>query len=353
MIKVFVVDDSPVARELLIYVLESDPDISVIGIAGNGEEALKILDRLRPDIVTMDIIMPKMNGYEATRRIMESHPVPVVVVSANWNSEEVEKTFRAMEAGAVAVLEKPRGLDHPDYHKMAKEIIETVKLMSEVKVVRRSRYHGRKEASGKVNTFKHVNNTSVGEISKDIKLVVIGASTGGTTVIQTILSKLPISFSVPILIVQHIAAGFTQGLVDWLNQSTELRVQLACQGERILPGCVYVAPDGYQMEVRQNGEILLIKGVLVNGLCPSVSRLFRSVAETFGQRAIGVLLTGMGKDGAEELKLMKEHGAITIAQDKESSVVHGMPGEAIKINAAMHVISDEKIAETLIRLVGV
>ncbi len=346
-IKVLVVEDSPVARKLLMYILSSDPEIHMIGTANNGAEALEILERKKPDIIIMGINMPKMNGFEATRRIMETHPVPIVIVSATWDAKEVETTFRAVEAGAVAVLDKPRGINHPDYESMSKEFVQTVKLMSEVKVVRRWARLRRTEASPAVSQKVELKRTL-----PSIKLVAIGASTGGPQVLQTILSKFPKDFSVPLLIVQHIAAGFLEGLVEWLNQITDIPIHIAAHGERILPGHAYLAPDDFHMGVERGTQIALSKDAPENGLCPSVSYLFRSVADVFGKNAVGVLLTGMGKDGAEELKLMKEKGAVTIAQDKESSVVHGMPGEAIKLDAAMHVLPPDKIAAILESLVN-
>lgn len=297
----------------------------------------------------MDIIMPKMNGIEATRRIMETNPVPIVVVTASCNSDNVEMTFKAMEAGAITVLEKPKGKGHPDHILMAEKLISTVKLMSEVKVVRRKRLlpQNKREAAEQV-----YRNSTIKQISTDIRIVAIGASTGGPVTLQTILSKLPKDFAVPVLIVQHIATGFIHGLADWLNQSSDIHVQLATHEERVLPGHVYFAPDGFQMKINEAGMILLTKDVHENGLRPSASSLFRSVANAYGQNAIGVLLTGMGQDGAKELRLMREKGAITIAQDKESSVIHGMPGEAIKLDAARYTLPDNKIAKTLELLVN-
>jgi two-component system chemotaxis response regulator CheB len=181
----------------------------------------------------------------------------------------------------------------------------------------------------------------------DVKVVAIGASTGGPPAIEAILLKLPKDFCAPLLIVQHIAPGFVQGFADWLANSCRFPVGIATQNEFPLPGHAYVAPDGVHMGMEINGRIVLSKSEPENGLRPSVSYLFRSVAEVFGKNIVGVLLTGMGKDGAYELKMMKEKGAITIAQDKESCVVYGMPGEAVNLNAATYVLSPPKIAELL------
>jgi two-component system chemotaxis response regulator CheB len=219
--------------------------------------------------------------------------------------------------------------------------------MSEVKVVRRwprSRPVCTLPADQTCSEFQFP------PVPKQIKLVAIGASTGGPPALQTILAGLPKDFPVPVLIVQHIAAGFTQGLVDWLAQSSKLPVHLPAHGQLVLPGSVYVAPDGLHMAIGADGRIQLTADQPENGLRPSVSCLFRSVAKAYGPSAIGVLLTGMGRDGAWELKLMKEQGAPTIAQDRDTSVVHGMPGEAIRLGGASYVLSPEKICMALASL---
>jgi len=349
-IRVLVVDDSQVVLDYLTYLLSLDAEIQVIGTARDGEEAIKFVQQEKPDVITMDIYMPRMNGFEATRRIMERHPVPIVLVSANWSPEEVAMTFRAMEVGAVAVVEKPRGIGHKDQEATARQLIQTVKLMSEVKVVRRWT-----RSSGKLGTFPRREETistipSSPELQRtlaSVSVVAIGASTGGPPVLQTILSGLSRDFPTPILVVQHIAVGFIQGFVNWLNQSSELPIHVATQGAPILPGHVYVAPDEFQMKVEPGRTLSLSKDEPEYGLRPAVSCLFRSVAKIYGESGMGILLTGMGKDGAEELKLMREKGAVTVVQDKESSVVHGMPGEAIKLGAATYVLPPDQIVAML------
>jgi two-component system chemotaxis response regulator CheB len=184
------------------------------------------------------------------------------------------------------------------------------------------------------------------------RAVVIGASTGGPIALQRILAGLPDNFAVPILIVQHMAHGFAGGFVEWLSKSARFPVRVAALGERLLPGRAYVAPDGVHLGLSADSRVLLSKAAPEHGMCPSVSFLFRSAEAAFGANLVGVLLTGMGEDGVEELKQLKDAGGITIAQDEESSVVHGMPGQAIKIGAATHVLSPEHIARVLPALVG-
>ncbi len=344
MIKVLVVEDSPVVREFLVHILGADPGIQVIGTANDGEQALEAVARQRPDVITMDIHMPKLDGLEATRRIMETYPTPIVIVSGSTDPREVSTTFRAMEAGAVAVLRRPAGIGHPDHEASARELVQTVKLMSEVKVIRRWPKAGRQPELAPPAQAHDA------PIEAKARVVAIGASTGGPPVLQTILSALPKDFPLPILIVQHMATGFTQGFVQWLAQTSSLPVHLATHDERIRPGHVYVAPDEFQMRVERGGKIVLTKDEPENGLRPSVSYLLRSVAEVYGRDAVAGLLSGMGRDGAEELKLLRDRGATTFAQDKESSVVHGMPGEAIKLDAATFILPPEKIPAVLTNL---
>jgi two-component system chemotaxis response regulator CheB len=343
-IRVLVVEDSAVVREFLFHILRSDPKIDVVGTAQNGEEALAAVERLRPDVITMDVNMPKMNGFDATRRIMEARPTPIVIVSGTANAQTAT-AFHAVEAGALALLERPLGLGHPDHQRMAGELVQTVKLMSEVKVVRRwPRYPSSENRAALVPPGFPAE-------ARACALVAVGASTGGPAVLQAILSRLPRNFPVPVLLVQHIATGFTEGFANWLGQSSSLPVHVAVDGEPITPGQVYVAPDGLHMQAHRTSTIRLTREEPENGARPSVSALFRSVAELHGRQAVGVLLTGMGKDGARELKLMKGKGAVTIVQDRETSVVHGMPGEAIRVGAATYVLPAEKIGAALTSLV--
>ena len=338
-ISVFVVDDSAVSRELLTHVLTSDPDITVIGSARDGAEAIEALGGTKPSVVTMDIHMPGMDGFEATRRIMETAPLPIIIVSASFEPSDVAKAFRAMEAGALAVLGKPTGPGSPTHAALAQQLIETVKAMAEVRVIRRwpkARMEARKPQP-----------VAVPQGAGEIRLIAIGASTGGPPVLKTLLSGLPKPCPVPVLIVQHISAGFVEGLADWLTTTTGMTVRLAQHGELAQPGLAYLAPDGCQMSVGKDLRIVCGPEPAEHGLAPSVSVLFRSVAQRIGAQAAGVLLTGMGRDGAAELSLMREAGAVTFAQDRESSIVHGMPGEAIRLGAAMHVGSPERIAATL------
>lgn len=339
-VRVMVVEDSPVVRDFLTHILNLAPDLQVVGVAHDGEQAIAMACDTRPDVITMDIHMPRMNGFEATRRIMETHATPIVIVSGSSSVEESVTAFRALEVGAVAVVPRPHGLGHPEFASSTARLVETVRLMAGVKVVRRWPQRG-----GDIGSAPPVAPVLA---RSDVRLVAIGASTGGPAALVTILSALPKkTLPFPVLIVQHICDGFTAGLREWLEQASGLPVHIAVPGELPLSGHVYVAPKGFHMGVRSSGHITLDAAPPENGQRPSIEYLFRSVAAGFGIHAVGILLTGMGTDGAEALKLIRDCGGMTIAQDEASSVVHGMPGEAIRRGAAMYVLSPKSIGAFL------
>lgn len=343
-IRVLVAEDSPVVRMLLVHLLESDPAIQVIGEVPDGLAAVEFLQTTLADVVLMDIHMPRLGGFEATRRIMESHPVPIVICSATADTSDMLVVFQAMEAGAIACIDKPlEGAWDGDTAK-TQHLIDTVKLMSEVKVVRR-----RARAAGSGQRSLALSRRS----KVPVKAVGMGASTGGPTVLQAIFSRLPGDFAAPILVVQHITPGFLPGLVAWLNATTPLEVEVATAGAYPLPGHVYLAPDDQHMGLDSGGAIALSHAPPENHLRPSVSYLFRSLVHVHGAGTVGVLLTGMGRDGATELNEMRRRGGFTIAQDEASSVVHGMPGSAVRLGAACLVLSPPEIPEALVALTDV
>jgi two-component system chemotaxis response regulator CheB len=342
-INVLVVEDSAVVRDFLVHLLVADPDIRVVATARDGVEAIDAVARYRPDVVTMDIHMPRLDGIEATRRIMESCPTPIVIVSGTSDPREVATTFKATEAGALAVLARPDGPGSATHAAEAAALLNTVKLMSEIKVVRRWN-RARRDAPPAPLTS--------GAKAGRVGLIAIGASTGGPPVLQALLGGLPAGFPVPLAVVQHMSPGFIPGFVGWLQQTTALPVHVARHAAPLLPGHIYVAPDDFQMEVARGGQVNLLRSPPENGLRPAVSALFRSAADVYAAATIGVLLTGMGADGARELKQLRELGAMTLAQDRASSVVHGMPGAAIALGGAVRVLPGEDMAAALIQLVA-
>lgn len=341
-IRVLVVDDSFTAQLNLRRLLEADPNFQVVGTASTGEEAMNEVRRLTPDVVTMDIQMAQMDGIEATRAIMSSTPVPILIVSTYGSHPEW--SVKALAAGALSIMEKPPGPGAPEWERSGEELRSCVRQLSGVRVVRRWGLRAQNEGE----PASTVNSAYGG---RKFRVVAIGASTGGPAALQQLLSPLPANFRAPILIVQHIAGGFGPGLARWLGDEIKLPVSIAQTGERPLPGHVYLAPDHRHLELAADGTLNTTAAPPESGLRPAVSVLFRSVAKHAGPDAIGILLTGMGRDGAEELALMQNKGALTIAQDKDSSVVHGMPGEAIRLKAASMILSPPQMAQTLIRLI--
>jgi two-component system chemotaxis response regulator CheB len=314
-------------------------------LASDGEEAWAKICQEIPDVILLDLMMPKMDGFTATRKIMETTPIPIIIVSGSTSTTEVSTTFHAIEVGALAVVQRPSGINHPDHDSSVKELINTVKLMSEIKVVKR----WEKVSAKPIDTI--IKEKGINKEPYEIKIIGLGASTGGPLVLKTILSGLEPDFPIPLLIVQHIAAGFIEGFAEWLSRESNFPVIVASDKKKLFPGNAYVAPDGFNMGVISSDQIILVNDILKNSHCPSVSYLFQSIAEVYGRNSIGVILTGMGKDGSNELKLIKDKGGITIAQNEESSIVFGMPGEAIKLNAADYILAPEEISAMLMRLV--
>jgi two-component system chemotaxis response regulator CheB len=344
-IKVLIVEDSPIAAKLLEFIINSDPALKVIGCVDSGEEALNFIKGKKPDVITMDIVLPKMDGFETTEQIMQTTPIPIIIVSANYKKEDVDKSFKAISVGAVDILEKPVGPRDPVFHAMAAMLIQSIKNAAKIKLITRSPYAPLTHLSR-----AKVNAKTISSL-KGTKAIAIGASLGGPKALNYILSQLPAEFPLPILVVQHISPGFTPGLVDWLNESSHLTIKLAQNREIIKPGYVYIAPDNYHLEVNSYHMIYLNDDPPENGLRPSVGRLFRSMAYIYKSAGLGIILTGMGHDGAKELLLMKNYGALTIAQDQKSSFVFGMPKAAIALGAATCILSIDEIVVFLQSLV--
>lgn len=337
-IKVLIVDDSQSMRNMLESYLLHDPDIKIVGKAADPYEAVTFLNNDVPDVITLDIQMPKMDGLTFLKKIMTQHPIPVVIISS-LTTTGAKETIQALEYGAVEIIQKPF-IKENDINQGIQFIIDKVRGASMAKVKARSqkkliippKYSADAVLEKKPLIYKHLTNQ---------KIIAIGSSTGGTNAIQEILQELPLD-SPGIVIVQHMPVHFTKAFADRLNQFCNINVKEAEDGDIIQNGMALIARGDKHLVVKKQGSdfiVQLLEGSLVNRHKPSVDVLFRSMANQVGAQGIGILLTGMGDDGARGLLEMKETKAITIAQDEQSCVVFGMPKEAIKLDAQKFILS--------------
>jgi two-component system chemotaxis response regulator CheB len=351
-LRVLVVEDSPTVRELLVAMLESDPEIVVVGQAVDGREAVREAVRLRPDLITMDIQMPELDGLAATKEIMSVAPTPIIVVSSTVSRESVALSLDATQAGALMVLPKPRGPGGGDFDAERTQLVQMAKAMAQVKVVR-----GWSPRRGRLRPLLGPRPApSVAARDATLRLVTIGCSTGGPAALRRIIDGLPPDFPVPIAVVQHMARGFVGGLASWLDGSGPLRVRVGADGEPLLPGTVYLAADDRQFGVERATDdprrprARLDDLAPVGGFRPSASYLFGTAARSFGAAAAGVILTGMGSDGVEGARELHGAGAFVLAQDSGTSVVYGMAQEAVRVGAVDEVLPLDAIAPRLVEL---
>ncbi len=330
-IRVLIVEDSDVVRALLEHVIGSDPRLEVAASAASAEEALDILQTVSPDVISLDIRLPGMNGFEATRRIMREKPTPIVVCSASVESDELKITMNALRAGALSVVEKPVGITRADYDRLARSLCTQLAIMSEVKVVRQ-----RGDAPARVPRPR----TPLAQPSRprlapgqSTRLIGIGASTGGPNAVVQVLNDLGENFPLPVLLVQHIMPSFLTGFAAWLGSVTPYRAVLAQHGDRPVPGSVYMAPADYHLTT--DGEcVRLTQQPPLSGQRPSATALFESMARALGPASAGVLLTGMGDDGADGLVALRNAGGFTVAEHESTAVIYGMPRAAVERGGA-------------------
>ncbi|MCK5037603.1 MAG: chemotaxis response regulator protein-glutamate methylesterase [Thermoplasmata archaeon] len=335
-IRVLVADDSAIMRKLLKDLLESDPDIKVVATAKNGAEAVEIASSQNIDVITMDIEMPKMDGLTALQHIMGKKPTPTIMISA-MDKRNADIVMKSLDHGAVDFISKTSGSLSFDIEKIGHDIINKVRVASEVNVKKISRP---RIVRPLIYTRKKVYGKS--------KIIAIGASTGGPKALLEVLSLLPRDIPAGIIITQHMPEGFTKSFAERLNWQSSVEVKEAEHGDRIIPGLALVAPGDYHMEV-VNGRIALNKKPKVNSIRPSVDVMMTSAANIHGKNVIGVLLTGMGADGAKGMKDIKGNGGQTIAQNKESCVVFGMPKEAIALGGVDKVVPLSEIASVILK----
>jgi two-component system chemotaxis response regulator CheB len=349
-IRVLVVEDSLTQRHQLVSLIQKAPGMTVAGQARDGLEALALIKKVKPDVISMDIRMPRLDGLETTRHIMEQHPTPIVIVS--HAASDAELAIQAMQAGALAALEKPPARNHPDFARRCDELLSMLRLMAGVSVIRHWNAKPRPAAEQRspLPPALATGNSTGTNQSPIPEIVAIGASAGGPGALSALLTGLMPTLNLPILITQHLTAEFMPGLAEWLNRSGPLSVRLAAHGDVPRPGEVLLAPGGVHMSLSAEGRIVLDSNKGAYRHQPAVDALFESVAQGYGPRAIGVVLTGMGDDGAAGLRAMRDAGAHTIAQDEATCVVFGMPGAAIALGAAEFVLPLKEISSAILAL---
>jgi two-component system chemotaxis response regulator CheB len=339
-IRALVVDDSPTSRALLVAILRADEEIEVVGQAANGLEAVEMVKRLHPDIVTMDVHMPKLDGFAATKRIMVEAPTPILITTS-VDPRVLSVSLEAVRAGALAVHAKPGDPRSGTFDEEARELVRQVKAMSQVKVVR----HYVRAPEPTPSVPPPLSALALHDLPADI--VAIAASTGGPAAIHRLLTTVPADFPVPILVVQHISRGFIPGFAGWLDKASPLRVKAAQDGEALEPGTVYVAVDDHHLALSASRRIHLSAAGAVGGFRPSGTVLFESAAAAFGSRAVAVILTGMGRDGVDGLRAIRRAGGRTVAESEATAVVYGMPGAAVSAGLADFILPLDQLCAAI------
>lgn len=340
MIRVLVVEDSLTVRKWIVEILEDAPQFEVVAEAQDGLEAVECVEQVRPDVITMDLMMPRMTGDSATEYIMAQFPTPILILSASTNRGELLKTYDALAAGAVSVFEKPQ---KTGFELWKKKFLRELEIVSRVPVL--SHIRG---ASAIGRAIPRCSRSSSN--GKRTQVIALGASTGGPQVLLKIFQSLPVDFPIPLVCVLHLNA-FSGMLAEWFDMNCDLKV---CFAEHLMPfsqqkGCVFLAPPDHHLSIQ--GELLhLSQGELRNYCRPSIDTLFESVALNNGKHALSVLLTGIGRDGAMGSKRVKEAGGHTIAQDEDSSTVYGMPKHAVELGGIQQVSTPEEIISTLLEI---
>ncbi len=331
--RVLIAEDSAFIQRVLVKIMEGDPELQVVGVAKDGKTAVEMARLLRPDVITMDIRMPVMDGFQATRLIMTENPTPILVVSSSVHAEDLRISFNAIQAGALDIMEKPRGNLAGDYYHLGQEIIRKVKLIAGIRVFR----HLTPKFQGTADTSRRM-------IAKTRNRgVAIGASTGGPSALFHVITSLSRDFPAPVFVTLHISEGFGRGCADWLGRNAKIEVRIPADGEQIQPGVVYFAPDDRVMRVA-NRTAIAVEGSKMDRSTMPIDAMMDSFAGTYGSNGVGVLLTGMGSDGARGMARLRRSGGRGIAQDEETSVVFGMPKEAIAMGGVDVVLPIEKIA---------
>lgn len=348
-IKVLIVDDSALVRKIIIDILSADPEIEVVGTANNGKTAIFKNRVLNPDVITMDIEMPIMNGLEALQQIIHTNPKPVIMMSV-LTQDGAEPTFRALELGAVDFIPKPSSILSITVEEIGSLLISKIKSVFKSKINIQSKRHEDDDFETVPVRQEPVQDRPVSrEAGK--KVVGIGTSTGGPSSLLTVFRSLPENFPSPVLVVQHMPEGFTRAFAERLNNNSHLRIKEAEDGDVVLPGCGYIAPGHSHILLEKSSTEMIIrtsKGEKISGHRPSIDVLFDSIADAYGNESVGVIMTGMGKDGSSGIMNIKGKGGSTIAQDENTSVVYGMNRVAVELGAVDVVVPLQDIAKKIV-----
>ncbi|MEB3182457.1 MAG: chemotaxis protein CheB [Nostocaceae cyanobacterium] len=349
--KVVLVEDSPVALEILQRLLDSSPEVAVVGTARNGQEALDVITTTKPDVICTDLMMENMDGLELTQHVMASDPRPILVISNFVQKTDVDNVFRLLQAGAVDVFPKPTTGSPTDYERLKAALVTKIKVLSGMRVTakQQSQFQNLSVKPIKSEPFNTV--PLITNLTSHIRVIAIGASTGGMQAIQHILQQLPMNFPLPILCTLHVSEGMLPGLVSWLSDTCSVRVKIAEPGETPLPGTVYFAPEKNHLELNAQGNFIDSKCKATEKHCPSISAMFNSVAQSYGRSAAAVLLKGIGSDGAAGLQAISQAGGLTIAQNQQGASPFGMVKEAIALDAVQQLLSTEEIPPFLLNTI--
>lgn len=354
-IGVLIVEDSNVIRQLLEHIIGSDPRFEIMAAASSGEEAIALLKRISPDVISLDIRLPGMNGFEAARQIMRDKPTPIVVCSASVEAEDLKITMNALRAGALSVVEKPVGTTREDYDRLARTLCTQLAIMSDVKVVRQRAFSDiaavpRREPKASAPARSRISTETLP--GRSIRLLGIGASTGGPNAVVQVLTDLGADFPLPVLLVQHLMPTFLAGFVAWLDSVVPGNAVLARNGDLPLPGMVYLPPADYHIQL-EGPRIRLTQDAPASSQRPSATVLFQSMARSVAQAGLGVLLTGMGDDGADGLVELRRAGGYTIAEHESTAVVYGMPKAAVDRGGACECLPLTSIGPRVLDLLSV
>ncbi len=339
-----IVEDSLVVRQLLAHIVGRDPRFVLASAVASAEEALAEIGRVKPDVISMDIRLPGIDGLEATRRIMSEHPTPIVVIADSVEDASLRISMNALRAGALSVVEKPVGVASSAYERIAETITTQLFIMSSVPVIRRRTFASAASAAAPPQPLARRS-----EFAK-LSYLALAASTGGPPALAKVLEALPQDFPAAVFVVQHMGSAFMEGFAAWLHGLSPLPVALAEDGVAALPGRVYVAPGDRHLAIDPGGVMKLVSGPTAPTQRPSANILFESLARSAGSHTAGVLLTGMGEDGGQGLLELRRAGGYTIAEHQSSAVVYGMPAAAVRLKAAREILPLDAIGPRVAQL---